>query len=83
MVNHALVRPIRPHPGRLIDFREQLTSVEGLAGISQFSVNLTGGGEAERLPASSVSSGFLTFSACHRSLATRSIAIAPTRTMSC
>ena len=45
-------------PGRLIDFREQLTSVEGLAGISQFSVNLTGGGEAERLPASSVSSGF-------------------------
>ena len=37
-------------PGRLIDFREQLTSVEGLAGISQFSINLTGGGEAERLP---------------------------------
>ena len=45
-------------PGRLIDFREQLTAVEGLAGISHLSVNLTGGGEAERLPASSVSSGF-------------------------
>jgi predicted permease len=45
-------------PGRLIDFREQLTAVEGLAGISHLSVNLTGGGDAERLPASSVSSGF-------------------------
>jgi putative ABC transport system permease protein len=45
-------------PGRLIDFREQLTSVAGLAGISHLSVNLTGGGEPERLSASSVSSGF-------------------------
>jgi putative ABC transport system permease protein len=45
-------------PGRLLDFRNQLTSVDGLAGISQFSVNLTGAGDPERLPASSVSSGF-------------------------
>ena len=45
-------------PARLIDFREQLTSVEDLAGISHLSVNLTGGGEPERLAASSVSSGF-------------------------
>ena len=56
-------------PGRLIDFREQLTSVDGLAGISHLSVNLTGGGDPERLPASSVSSGFfdvLGVAAAHR-----------------
>ena len=45
-------------PGRLLDFRDQLTSVTGLAGISQISVNLTGGGEPERLSGSSVSSAF-------------------------
>ena len=45
-------------PARFLDFRERLTTIEGLSGISHFSVNLTGGGEPERLPASSVSSGF-------------------------
>lgn len=45
-------------PGRLIDFRERLTSVEDLQGIGHLSVNLTGSGGAERVPASSVSSGF-------------------------
>jgi predicted permease len=45
-------------PARLVDFREQLTSVTGIAGISQFSFNLTGSGEAERLAGSSVSSSF-------------------------
>ncbi len=45
-------------PGRLIDFRQQLTSVEALAGISQIPLNLTGSGEPERLDASSVSSNF-------------------------
>jgi putative ABC transport system permease protein len=44
-------------PGRFIDFREQMPAIEGLSGISQYSVNLTGSGEAERVAASSVSSG--------------------------
>src|SRR5262245_59534120 len=45
-------------PARLLDFREQLTSLDGLAGISQIPLNLTGDGEPERLDASSVSSNF-------------------------
>jgi putative ABC transport system permease protein len=45
-------------PGRLVDFREQLTTVSGLAGLSQIPLNLTGSGEPERLAGSSVSSGF-------------------------
>jgi putative ABC transport system permease protein len=45
-------------PGRLVDFREQLTSVSGLAGISQIPLNLTGSGDPERLAGSSVSSSF-------------------------
>jgi len=45
-------------PGRLLDFREQLTSMSEVAGISQIPLNLTGGGEPERLNASSVSSSF-------------------------
>ena len=45
-------------PGRLVDFRERLTSIESLEGIGHLSVNLTGAGNAERVPASSVSSGF-------------------------
>jgi putative ABC transport system permease protein len=45
-------------PGRLVDFRERLTSVENVAGISHLSVNLTGNGDPERISASSVSSGF-------------------------
>ena len=45
-------------PGRLLDFRERVRSIESLEGIGHLSVNLTGGGDAERVPASSVSSGF-------------------------
>ena len=45
-------------PARLIDFREQLTSVAAIAGISHIPLNLTGGGEPERIDASSVSSSF-------------------------
>jgi predicted permease len=45
-------------PARLLDFRDRLTSMTGMAGISQISVNLTGDGDPERLPASSVSSSF-------------------------
>ena len=45
-------------PGRLLDFREQLTSLTAVAGISQIPLNLTGSGEPERLNASSVSSSF-------------------------
>ena len=45
-------------PGRLVDFRDQLSSVSELAGISHISLNLTGSGEAERLSGSSVSSNF-------------------------
>jgi putative ABC transport system permease protein len=45
-------------PGRLVDFREQLTSVRLMAGISQIPFNLTGSGEPERLHGSSVSSAF-------------------------
>jgi putative ABC transport system permease protein len=45
-------------PARLLDFREQLTSMSGIAGISQIPLNLSGTGEPERLNASSVSSSF-------------------------
>jgi putative ABC transport system permease protein len=45
-------------PGRLVDFREQLTAASAVAGISQYSFNLTGSGEPERLAGSSVSSSF-------------------------
>ena len=45
-------------PGRFLDFRDQLTSASGIAGISQLSFNLTGGGDAERVAGSSVSSSF-------------------------
>ena len=45
-------------PGRLVDFREQLTGVEMMAGISQIPLNLTGVGEPERLRGSSVTSPF-------------------------
>jgi putative ABC transport system permease protein len=45
-------------PARLVDFREQLTSVSDLAGISHLSFNLTGAGDPERLVGSSVSSNF-------------------------
>lgn len=45
-------------PGRLVDFREQLTSVSGMAGISHVPLNLTGSGDPERISGSSVSSSF-------------------------
>ncbi len=45
-------------PGRLIDFREQMSSLSAFAGISHVPVNLTGGGDPERISASSVSSSF-------------------------
>ena len=45
-------------PGRLIDFREQMTSLSAMAGISHLPLNLTGSGEAERVAGSSVSSSF-------------------------
>jgi putative ABC transport system permease protein len=45
-------------PGRLVDFREQLTSASSLAGISHLPLNLTGSGEPERIAGSSVSSSF-------------------------
>jgi predicted permease len=45
-------------PGRLVDFREQMTSVAGFAGISHVPFNLTGSGDPERIAGSSVSSSF-------------------------
>ena len=45
-------------PARMLDFRERLTTIQELAGIGHLSVNLTGAGDAERIPASSVSSNF-------------------------
>ncbi len=45
-------------PARLLDFRQQMTSLDAVAGISQIPLNLTGSGDPERLDASSVSSNF-------------------------
>ena len=45
-------------PARLIDFRDQFSSVSAIAGISHIPLNLSGSGEPERLDASSVSSSF-------------------------
>jgi putative ABC transport system permease protein len=45
-------------PGRLIDFREEMSSFAALAGISHIPLNLTGQGEPERISGSSVSSTF-------------------------
>jgi predicted permease len=45
-------------PGRLVDFRNQLTSMSGFAGISHVPFNLTGAGDPERIGGSSVSSSF-------------------------
>ena len=36
-------------PGRLVDIREQSSAFEGIAGISQFSLNLVGAGSTERV----------------------------------
>ena len=45
-------------PGRLLDFKRQLTSVSGFAGLSHVPLNLTGAGDPERISGSSVSSSF-------------------------
>ena len=45
-------------PGRLMDLRERLQTVSGVAGISHLSFTLTGHDAAERLPGASVSSNF-------------------------
>jgi predicted permease len=45
-------------PARLLDLRERVSGVSSVAGISQISVNVTGGGDPERVAASSVSSNF-------------------------
>ncbi|HEX6973761.1 MAG TPA: ABC transporter permease, partial [Vicinamibacterales bacterium] len=45
-------------PGRFVDLREQMASLEGMAGICQFGFTLTGGGDPEAIDGSSVSSNF-------------------------
>jgi len=45
-------------PGRMLDLERQSTSFSGFAGISHISYTLTGIGDPERIPGSSVSSGF-------------------------
>jgi putative ABC transport system permease protein len=45
-------------PGRLIDFRQQMTSVSDVAGINHISFNVTGQFDPERVVGSSVSSNF-------------------------
>ena len=45
-------------PGRLVDFREQMTSFSAFAGISHVPFNIVGSGDPERVPGSSVSSSF-------------------------
>jgi putative ABC transport system permease protein len=54
----AGTQPVNLVPARMIDFRQRLTAIEGLAAIGHLSVNLTGSGDAERIAASSVSSNF-------------------------
>jgi putative ABC transport system permease protein len=45
-------------PGRMMDFRSQMTSFAGFAGISHLSFTLSGSGEPEQIEGSSVSSPF-------------------------
>ncbi|HEY2431852.1 MAG TPA: ABC transporter permease [Vicinamibacterales bacterium] len=45
-------------PGRMRDFRRQMTSVESSAALAHISYTLTGGGDPESLPGASVSSAF-------------------------
>lgn len=45
-------------PGRLVDFREQMTSLSAFAGISHIPFNLQAAGNPERISGSSVSSSF-------------------------
>jgi len=46
------------NPARMIDFRNQMTSLAGFAGISHLSFTLTGYGDPEQISGSSVSSSF-------------------------
>jgi len=46
------------NPGRLTDFRNQMTSLAGFAGLSHLSFTLTGYGDPEQISGSSVSSSF-------------------------
>src|SRR5881398_4001800 len=45
-------------PGRMIDFRTQMTSFGAFAGISHLSYTVTGAGDPEQIQGSSVSSAF-------------------------
>jgi predicted permease len=45
-------------PGRMLDIKRQATSFSGFAGIAHISYTLTGSGDPERIPGSSVSSSF-------------------------
>jgi putative ABC transport system permease protein len=45
-------------PGRMMDFRQRATSFESFAAIAHISYTLTGGGDAEAIDGSSVSSSF-------------------------
>ena len=45
-------------PGRFVDFRDQMSSIASMAGVCQFGMTLTGGGDPELIDASSVSSNF-------------------------
>jgi putative ABC transport system permease protein len=45
-------------PGRMLDLKREALSFCGFAGIAHISYTLTGDGDAERIPGSSVSSGF-------------------------
>ena len=45
-------------PGRMLDFRRRVTSVDGFAALAHLSYTLTGAGEAESIEGSSVSSTF-------------------------
>jgi putative ABC transport system permease protein len=45
-------------PGRFVDLRDQMASIDAMAGICQFGFTLTGGGDPEAIDGSSVSSNF-------------------------
>jgi predicted permease len=50
--------PLPLGPGRMLDFRRQMTSFESSAAIAHIDYTLTGGGDAESLKGASVSSAF-------------------------
>jgi predicted permease len=45
-------------PGRMLDFRRQMTSFDSSAALAHISYTLTGGGDPESIPGASVSSAF-------------------------